>query len=138
MLAHLPNRFNSLTRGRVRATSTPPENHYNGAKLFAFTRFAFARSRVCTNPRRLARSFCCCYDCHCVRNYCMHSVRAYIYRSVIVSADASVRGKRRRSCSPFSARPFYHAQVPEASEHKDDDVTSCAGVATVSSIACTG
>ena len=49
MLAHLPNRFNSLTRGRVRATCTPAENHYNGAKLFVFARFAFARSRVCTS-----------------------------------------------------------------------------------------
>lgn len=53
MLAHLPNRFNSLTRGHARATSTPPENHYNGAKLFAFARFAFARWRVCTSPRRV-------------------------------------------------------------------------------------
>lgn len=34
---------------------------------------------------------------------------------------------KRRCCSPFSARSFYHAEVAEASEHDvdDDGVTSC-------------
>lgn len=108
MLAHLPNRFNSLTRGHVRATSTPPENHYNGAKLFALARFAFARWRVCTSPRRprrLARRSLC-YDCRCVYAQLLHALGAriciYIYTSVIVSPNASVRWKPSRPRTPFS------------------------------------
>lgn len=84
MLAHLPNRFNSLTRGRVRATSTPAENHYNGAKLFVFARFAFARSRVCTSPvsRDASRSFSVVvtnYGYVYERNYARACIRACVY-----------------------------------------------------------
>ena len=158
MLAHLPNRFNSLTRGRVRATCTPAENHYNGAKLFVFARFAFARSRVCTSPvsrdasresfstHSLLLSFCMCVCvCVCVRTQLCSTPCTVCVVYVYVRGNARPRFPRvwvvgwflhgtvgkRRSCSPFSARSFYHAEVPEASEYDDDDdddddgVTSC-------------
>lgn len=95
MLAHLPNRFNSLTRGHVRATSTPPENHYNGAKLFALARFAFARWRVCTSPRRprrlARRSLCRCYDCRCVYAQLLHALGARICIYIYIGDRVSQR-----------------------------------------------
>lgn len=140
MLAHLPNRFNSLTRGRVRATSTPAENHYNGAKLFVFARFAFARSRVCTSPvsRDASRSFSVVvtnYGYVYERNYARACIRACVYVQRSPAFPKRVGGwlvsvwndGKRRCCSPFSVRSFYHAEVAEASEHDvdDDGVTSC-------------
>lgn len=48
MLAHLPNRFNALTRVYTRRGArhihASPENHYNGAKLYVFAGFAFAQA----------------------------------------------------------------------------------------------
>ena len=108
MLAHLPNRFNSLTRGHARATSTPPENHYNGAKLFAFARFAFAQAPVASS-RATQPGPLCCYDCHCVHAQLLHALALPCLPTLL----------HRRSRTPSSARPFYHAQLPEASEHND-------------------
>lgn len=144
MLAHLPNRFNSLTRGHIHATRKSLQRRET---------VRFRQVCVCTLARlhkppsrrlaRRSRSLCRCYDCRCVYAQLLHALGARVYTSVIalLCLPTLLHVGNRRSRTPSSARPFYHAELPEASEHNDyddDGVTSCAGVATVSSIACTG
>lgn len=84
MLAHLPNRFNSLTRGHIHATRKSLQRRET---------VRFRQVCVCTLARlhkppsrrlaRRSRSLCRCYDCRCVYAQLLHALGARVYTSVI-------------------------------------------------------